>query len=95
MLWQRREDGHSRPIVRDLNGHLARSARDANRGRTGFCMAVDVGEGLLDDTENSEFNFLREATESLRHGQIYGEAAALGEKFRIGPQARSEADLVH
>ena len=66
-LGQRREDGHADAIVGDLNGYVARRCASTRIvAGASFGVAMHVGEGLLDDAEHREFDFLGEAYREFR-----------------------------
>src|SRR5690349_19765237 len=57
-------------------------------------MAMDIGEGFLNEAKDDQFRILGKPAEVLRNAQVNLEAAALGETLHIPTEGFGEAVFV-
>jgi hypothetical protein len=78
-------------IVADFDGDQAGVAFNADRGRGGAGVTMNVGERFLNDAENGEFEFFFEAAEVFVDVDGDRDAAAFGEQFGVSGDGSDQA----
>jgi hypothetical protein len=78
-------------IVANFDGDEAGVAFNADRGRGGAGVTMNVGERFLNDAENGEFEFFFEAAEVFVDVDGDRDAAAFGEQFGVSADGSNQA----
>src|SRR5208337_4952609 len=85
---------HSVAIVSDLQGHLGKIFAKTDGGGVAAGMALNVGEALLNDAEQGDFDGLRQAAEVLRKDEFGFDAATFAEAADIFLESGDKAELI-
>lgn len=85
---------HAAAKIDDFENDLRVFLMQANLRGGAAGMALNVGEALLDDAEEGEFDGLREAVEIGEDAKVSADAAALAEAVGVLLEGRDEAEVV-